>query len=501
MTAKRLAAFIAAAFMLVLLVPVRAGEAFRGADDYYSENGYPVDVLLSESGWQLANDLNDLMTTTHTHVTSYSEIRYMFTGSDADPDVPGNILLCYSGASVNGTWDQGATYNREHVWPKSHGSFSDGNAGADLHHIRPENQQVNSDRGNYLMSWVDTATKQLAYNNSPIGSYVNTVSGTFEPRDGFKGDVARIYFYVAVRWGEDLAQPVSDDTFATLLEWSILDPVDGLERARNDYVESVQGDRNVFIDHPEFGRLIYGSAENGFDYVPLTSGDYSYYEKDGGAVILSYSGSMAELVIPEALGGLPVTGLGCAAFANHPELTSVTLPSGVSSVGAYAFFNDTALQCVYVPGRVIFERRAFRACPALSGLYFSGEAPEFLDEGSDQIMVSGSDNASAPEGFTLYYVEGQPGWAGGSWSSGAHTYPAAVWDGSASATPGPVLNMPGDVNCDGSVTMADLSALSAYILGKGSISPQGLANADVDNNGTANVMDMPMIYQLTLISL
>lgn len=59
--------------------------------------------------------------------------------------------------------------------------------------------------------------------------------------------------------------------------------------------------------------------------------------------------------------------------------------------------------------------------------------------------------------------------------------------------------LPGDVDCNGSVTMADLTALSAYLLGKGLVSEQGLINADVDHNGVANVIDMPIIYQYTLL--
>ena len=57
----------------------------------------------------------------------------------------------------------------------------------------------------------------------------------------------------------------------------------------------------------------------------------------------------------------------------------------------------------------------------------------------------------------------------------------------------------GDVNCDGQVTMADLSALSAYLLGKGTISAQGLINGDVNFDGVPNVIDLPLIYQLTLL--
>ena len=49
---------------------------------------------------------------------SYGDSRFAFAGMDQDPSNPNNILLIYNRASVSGTWDNGITYNREHVWPK-----------------------------------------------------------------------------------------------------------------------------------------------------------------------------------------------------------------------------------------------------------------------------------------------------------------------------------------------------------------------------------------------
>ena len=62
----------------------------------------------------------------------------------------------------------------------------------------------------------------------------------------------------------------------------------------------------------------------------------------------------------------------------------------------------------------------------------------------------------------------------------------------------PPAGLLGDVNCDGKVNMADLSALSAYMLGKAELSAEGLANADVNGDGYVDARDLPLIYQLTL---
>ena len=39
---------------------------------------------------------------------------------------------------------------------------------------------------------------------------------------------------------------------ATLRRWNKLDPVDQAELERNDAIEKIQGNRNPFIDHPEY---------------------------------------------------------------------------------------------------------------------------------------------------------------------------------------------------------------------------------------------------------
>ena len=74
---------------------------------------------------------------------------------------------------------------------------------------------------------------------------------------------------------------------------------------------------------------------------------FSYSVNDGGATVDGYNGSGTEVIIPDELGGYPVTGVGAEAFKDHRELVSVTIPETVSLIGSQAFYGCTGLQTVY----------------------------------------------------------------------------------------------------------------------------------------------------------
>ncbi len=202
------------------------------------------------------------------HVTySYSNLWDILSQTDEDPNNHNNVILIYSGISRSKTQHGGSQgdWNREHVWAKSHGNFgTTPPAGTDVHHIRPADVHVNSLRGH------------LDFDNggSPVpgapGCYKDNDS--FEPRDAVKGDVARMIFYMAVRYEGDNGEPdleVVDrvNTYpnpehgklSTLLQWNLQDPPDDFERNRNDVIYySYQHNRNPFIDHPEYVASIWG---------------------------------------------------------------------------------------------------------------------------------------------------------------------------------------------------------------------------------------------------
>lgn len=183
----------------------------------------------------------------------YGDARYTLDDTDEDPNNANNVILVYLGTSVSGTWDGGATWNREHVWPQSlldvDADNNTVNMASDLHNLKPANPSENSSRSN---KWFGN----------------ETTSASYEPRDEVKGDVARILFYMAVRYydvltlvnlsgnQDPLIHQMGD--LATLLMWNLLDPVDTFEMHRNDMIESYQGNRNPFVDYPEFATYIWG---------------------------------------------------------------------------------------------------------------------------------------------------------------------------------------------------------------------------------------------------
>lgn len=162
---------------------------------------------------------------------------------------------------------EGESYNREHSWPKSW--FNDTSPmNTDLFHIVPTDTYVNSQRGSYPYGEVSYPTWE-SENGSRLGpcSYPGYSGIAFEPIDGYKGDFARNYFYMATRYlGEDGNWPVSAMADGAVLKpwaeemligWHLSDPVSTKETDRNHAVYAIQSNRNPFIDHPEYVFWIY----------------------------------------------------------------------------------------------------------------------------------------------------------------------------------------------------------------------------------------------------
>lgn len=227
------------------------------ASTYYT-GSYTYDRLDDLSASTLKTTLKSLMKSTHKYTSSYNDCHYKADRTDCENENKKVVLIYTSYSATMSQWDG---WNREHVWPKSLGGNNTTGGGADLHHIRPSDAGVNSSRGNKKYGEAgNNASEKKGTNPATgvLGGYYN--STYFEPLDNVKGDVARICLYVYVRWGSEWGADSITEVFQSvdiLLEWCALDPVDTWEMGRNEVIQNIQGNRNVFIDYPELAWLLF----------------------------------------------------------------------------------------------------------------------------------------------------------------------------------------------------------------------------------------------------
>jgi endonuclease I len=228
-----------------------------GTGDYYAN-------AVGKTGFELKAALHNII---KGHVQlSYDQAREALKDTDEDPSNSNNVILLYTGRSqAKSTFgSSGDSWNREHVWAKSHGDFGTTKGpGTDIHHLRPTDASVNSSRGHLDF---DNGGKQ-----HPECKECYYDSDSWEPPNRVKGDIARMLMYMAVRYegnGEiDLELADKVNTYPTpfhgklsvLLEWNRLDPVDAFEMNRNNVIQTYQKNRNPFIDHPEWADMIWGN--------------------------------------------------------------------------------------------------------------------------------------------------------------------------------------------------------------------------------------------------
>ena len=205
------------------------------------------------------------------HVVSYGGLLNAFAYTDCKPngkiwDIYSNYEYSLSGSC--GEYEQeGDCWNREHTWPQSW--FNEQTTPrSDLFHVYPTDGYVNGQRSNYPYGEVNNPV-YVSGNGSKLGPCVTSgyTGRVFEPIDEYKGDIARSYFYMSVRYySEDIGWGTSGMTnksvilpwaMTMLLRWSDEDPVSDKEIARNNAVYGYQNNRNPFIDHPEYARMIW----------------------------------------------------------------------------------------------------------------------------------------------------------------------------------------------------------------------------------------------------
>jgi len=259
---------------------------------YYNSANGKSDALLKSA-------IQTVITTGHA-VTTYGGLWTAYATTDINP-ATGKIWDMYSNCSFTLSVDQnkGTTgsectnYNREHSVPNSWwGGIQSVPQYCDIIHLVPTDSYVNAQRGNNPYGEVSTPT-YTSGNGSKLGqSGIGEYSGiVFEPIDEYKGDFARIYFYIATRYANECGTWTSGQgtsVFGTptlglsnyainlFLKWSRQDPVSAKEITRNDALYNVQHNRNPYVDYPELAEYIWGvhkgelwSLTTGLDNISL----------------------------------------------------------------------------------------------------------------------------------------------------------------------------------------------------------------------------------------
>lgn len=249
-----------------------------------------------------------LRATLHARIDGHT--RYPYTSSSTDtwdilesadeyPVGSNTILDLYQNRIFTKFGGGQGPYNREHTWPNSYGFSSSGSIPyTDCHHLFLCDVGYNGSRGNRPFD--DCVSSCVSYvpdvNDGAGGSGMPNLAGynggyqIWETWDGRKGDVARAMFYMDVRYAGDASgepdlvltdnagliqttssSPAYMGLLSTLIEWNNADPVDAKEMRHNDIVYSYQGNRNPFVDHPEWVSGVFLGYIAGVEETPAAS--------------------------------------------------------------------------------------------------------------------------------------------------------------------------------------------------------------------------------------
>ncbi len=261
-------------------------------------SGY-YDGTEGKTGYSLKNQLHQIISQKNIS-WHYGDLPTYYATTDVDKyyENNGSLLDIYSEQPLGAdayeyTFDQmigsataeGQGYNREHLMPQST-FYSNYPMYSDLFFVVPTDARINQLRSNYpygigggSVSHTFTNSSKISNSAIPNSPYTGKV---FEPIDEFKGDIARTLLYFIVRYEGKLGGFKFNTTSSSstdqnpmngteeqgfekwylqmLLSWSNLDPVSQREIDRNNEVYNIQGNRNPFIDHPEWINLIWNQS-------------------------------------------------------------------------------------------------------------------------------------------------------------------------------------------------------------------------------------------------
>lgn len=323
--------------------------------DYYTGT-YAYSSLISLTNDALFGRLNERMgNPCRLNQTgyNYNKLRDYYKTVDRDLNEDGYIIGYYDGSSMNGTWDGGKTYNREHTWPQSKGADDGIDMGHDMQSVRPANASINSGRGNAAYGEGDS------YYNPDTDKKINGINNTNYKSINlgtYRGDCARVIMYDYLMYGEaggyknDYYNGIpqlhsmfgTDGLFESLhimLKWHLQDPPSLTEMVRNDGAQDYQGNRNPLIDYPELAIQVflddgittytvtessaatmwpahqYTLSDGFIAYLTNNDGSHPQDIKVTGATTYTYDASLGRLTVSKVTGNMTISDVA----GNTPE--------------------------------------------------------------------------------------------------------------------------------------------------------------------------------------
>ena len=241
----------------VLSIALSIGVVFSGKKEAVVTSGYTSGdaatyyngISSTATEGELLSSLQALNTRKRQDLVGYNNMPNKYTQTDPGTS-SGQVTSFYSGTSAK----YSGNMNREHTWPASRTIGGRGNDPLedDIHMTRPTLISDNSSRGNSFYTY----TTERGWDPASLGV------------ESYRGDAARIIFYCIVadsRLGlvdRDIDSSANHTMgkLSTLLEWNLKYPVLNRENIRNEAAEKLQGNRNPFIDHPEYACKIWGNT-------------------------------------------------------------------------------------------------------------------------------------------------------------------------------------------------------------------------------------------------
>ncbi|MCM1489394.1 MAG: endonuclease [Muribaculum sp.] len=316
---------------------------------------------------------------THTKL-NYSDLPNYWIVSDIYPDLydgerrfwdmySDNVYLIHD----NQTGKQAFSANkmqREHSVPKSwwkkNNDVEYTPCYSDMWNLFPSDGSANNAKSNYPFGIVATASfdNGVTKVGTPSAETGGDAYKVFEPADEYKGDFARSIFYVAtvydgLEWGpgyDNTGKPCNTmfvkATYPTLtewaiemlLEWSRKDPISEKEIARNDAVETCQGNRNPFVDFPKLAEYVWGNLSSDIFFIDDQNGvnaidadESPVYKIEGGEIqilrdsnrpltVMDISGRILLMLAQPRSGDvvtIPATGLVIVHCGAHSQKTLI----------------------------------------------------------------------------------------------------------------------------------------------------------------------------------